>query len=150
MSYEGWSDRLTWLVNLWIKNHDAATCAYWKAATKFALFQSANHETVKAGTWSRAQAAVFTLANRLQREIQDDCAGTEGASGGLASDLLSSDLLSSALELVDWEEIAVDLLADFLPRSTRVEFRHRLYVRLLGCANRIREDAERLEAKGEM
>lgn len=145
MSYEGWSDHLTWLVNLWLKNHDAATCEYWRTAARLTWFDARTHDRVIEGVWNQSQAAVFVLADRLKGEIEDDCAGIEGASGGLGSDLMGS-----ALELVDWEEIAVDLLADFLPGSTKVEFRHRLSVRLLGRANRIREDAERFEAKGEM
>lgn len=88
--YNGWANKQTWTVSLWI-NNDQNAQAYWLEAAE--------------EMWDEddPEGSTRKLANRLKDEILGD-APLEGMYG---------DLLYSSLAKVDWDEIADPLMEDF-------------------------------------
>ena len=100
--YNGWTNYETRAVALWI-NNDLSTKMHWTAEAVDASLESPFCEMVQDGTWTSEEAARFDLADRLKDEITDASPTTEAS--------VYSDLLQAALDTVNWQEIAEDLLA---------------------------------------
>src|SRR5438093_144751 len=85
-TYNGWSNRETWAVNLWIINDQ---CSYfrWRNRTNELLGESPSRELIRA-----------TLAEEIRDVIEEECAIRKGG--------LAADLMNGALVEVDWREIA--------------------------------------------
>jgi hypothetical protein len=83
ITYNGWTNKATWLVKLWMDN-DQYTYSYWI-------------EQVNKNTDS------YQLADELEHYHQDILPEHTG---------LLADLLSSALAEVNWIEIAQSLISD--------------------------------------
>jgi len=108
-TYNGWANRETWLVALWINNdqgsqetvHDALTEAVGEVIVGE---QGYEHADVPLKDWQ---------AGDIVREIVEEWIydGDETQTAGLASDLLGT-----ALAAVDWSEIG----ASFLTSATEV------------------------------
>lgn len=107
MTYNGWTNRETWLVNLWIGNEEGSY-RYWRE-------EALRH-------WNRAmedhaddpkQHAKQDLADQLKEEITDQ-APTVTAD-------LYADLMDCALCEIDWWEIADHLLTEFAEQTTAPE-----------------------------
>lgn len=99
--YNGWTNYETWAVSLWIDNEHASQ-AYWHQEAKRAIRESVHCETVRGGIWTSEEAARFHLAKQLKDEITD--AGPDiGAT-------VYTDLLQAALDSVNWQEIADNLI----------------------------------------
>lgn len=92
--YQGWTNYETWLVNLWIEN-DQGTQEYWQDQAKECL---SDHECNK-------ESAATVLADMLASEHYEAVPVVQGA---------FSDLIDHALGVVNWHEIAADMLADCL------------------------------------
>jgi len=99
MTYNGWTNRETWLVNLWLGNNERSY-RYWRE-------EALQH-------WNRAidshadepkHQARQDLAEQLKEEIADEYPS-------VTADLYS-DLMECALSEIDWWEIAGHLLEDF-------------------------------------
>ncbi len=82
-TYNGWTNKVTWLVKLWIDN-DQPAYFYWQ-------------EQVISNT------NCYQLADQLERFYQDIAPEQAG---------LFADLLSNALAEVNWYEIANSLISD--------------------------------------
>jgi hypothetical protein len=82
--YNGWTNKETWLVYLWLSN-DQASDTQWRAV-------------------GREVSNVRTFADVLQQEIEE---GTETI---LSRSGLYTDLLNTALGRVDWTEVATHFL----------------------------------------
>lgn len=95
--YNGWTNYETWAVGLWIDN-DQATYNYWREETTRHIRQAAKDEMVKRGIYTAQESARYNLAQQLKDELSE-AAPNLGAS-------VYSDLLSSALEEVNWTELA--------------------------------------------
>lgn len=95
--YEGWSNKATWHVNLWISNEEPLY-RQWTRQARLALA----HAEIEAGEeHDRARViadATAALATAMEEELTSE-APELGAN-------LWSDLLNSALASVDWYEIA--------------------------------------------
>ena len=79
--YNGWTNYETWNVALWIDNEQGSQ-EYWREVTREIRETASEASQVKDAIWSIEQAARFTLADQLE------------------------DLLGSALDNVNWREIA--------------------------------------------
>ena len=101
--YNGWTNYETWAVSLWIDNEQASQ-AYWQQEAKRAIRESTHSEMVQGGTWTSEEAARFQLAKQLKEEITD-----AGPSMGAT---VYADLLQAALDSVNWQEIADNLIAE--------------------------------------
>ena len=82
--YNGWENKPTWLVNLWLEN-DESLYHYWLEA-------------------AREEADAYKLAKRLQDEIEDSNPLLDSAD-------LYSDLIGWAIAHVNWDEVAKSWLA---------------------------------------
>lgn len=98
-SYNGWSSYETWCINLWIGSEQSSD-AYWREQA-----QECWNESETERSFSKAERATLTLADRLKDEIEEGNPLAESAS-------LYSDLIGSALSEVNWYEIAAHFIAD--------------------------------------
>ncbi len=85
--YNGWTNKTTWLVKLWIDNEQSSQ-DYWLERA------------------SNVDGQIYTLESELMDYFQDEML-PEGLENGLYSDLLMS-----ALAEVNWAEIARSLIED--------------------------------------
>lgn len=83
--YNGWTNYETWAARLWLDN-DEGSYRYW-------------------GSEARQAKDIASLARQLEQEHED--AIPENMTTGLFADLLTS-----ALQEVNWEEIAESLIDD--------------------------------------
>lgn len=91
MEYNGFKNKATWLVNLWLTNTEVAV-TYW---SKVAHIEAKHHGFV---------VATQNVADRMEDVFQ-----------GMACDAVESrpmllDILQSALADVDWDHIAQNLM----------------------------------------
>lgn len=101
--YNGWTNYETWVTALWLDN-DFATQSYWREVTRECRLSAASAKQVKQGYWTAEEAARFTLADQLKKEVTD--------SAPIAEASLYADLLGAALQEVNWLEIADHYLVD--------------------------------------
>ncbi len=85
--YNGWTNKTTWLVKLWIDNEQSSQ-DYWLERA------------------SNVDGQIYTLESELMDYFQDEML-PKGLENGLYSDLLMS-----ALAEVNWAEIARSLIED--------------------------------------
>lgn len=106
-TYKGWKNRATWAVNLHMHNDHAVQDHFVNMALGIRV-AAATHPRVLDGTWTRSQAAMFTLADRMKEYHEASLVHDRVTPDwGNAIEL---DLLTSALGTVEWSEIAVALL----------------------------------------
>jgi hypothetical protein len=78
-TYNGWSNRETWLASLWLNNDEASYCVLRDAL--------------------RGSGDLFDQADWLERALRDQLEDETGRAN------LWSDLLSTAFERVNWVEV---------------------------------------------
>ncbi len=100
-TYSGWSNYETWCVKLWMDN-DENSYNHWQAHARNA-FEIAEPSP----QFIKADEARHDLANRLESEHSEFA---DAFTGGKAC--VFTDLLRSALDSVNWHEIAESLLSD--------------------------------------
>ncbi len=101
--YNGWSNYETWAVALWLDNEEDAS-TYWRLTAREVARAAATDPEVTGGWMSAARLTRHRLARRLRDELEAD-APDLGAT-------LYADLLGSALDAVDWDEVAGSYLDD--------------------------------------
>ena len=99
--YNGWKNYNTWSVHLWLTNEEASQRCWEQMAREARHAPSC--EQVEDGTWSE-EGAKFVLADWLKEALEEQA--FEAVPGGT----LWSDLLGSAMQEVDWDEIAAAFL----------------------------------------
>ena len=98
-TYNGWTNRETWLVNLWLSNDQGTYDALENLVAGIAA------EDTEFGTISREHR----IANALESFVDDVIAPPDAdVPYGLAVDLITS-----ALARVDWRELADNYAEDF-------------------------------------
>ena len=95
--YNGYENYETWAVALWLNNEES-TYRYWRELACEEKREAPRCREVKEKIWPAEKAARFRLAARLKEEVCDE-APELGA-------CLYSDLLGSALDSVNWHEVA--------------------------------------------
>lgn len=110
-TYEGWTNRETWCVKLWIDN-DQGTHEYWRDQVRFLL--SEEGQAAHRDRWfgmhkdSPKLVAAFALEEQLKEEIEEE------ASEIMETPSLLADLLSGAYARVNWREIAQTMVTDMI------------------------------------
>ena len=102
-SYNGWSNYETWCVNLWMSS-DEGSAAYWEMIAQDIAECADDYVDSYPESFSLVEIAKYRLADRLRDEMQipDDLEG------------LWRDLVGSALDEVDWSEIAESMLGEYV------------------------------------
>lgn len=101
--YNGWKNYETWAYALWMDNEESSYNAS-RAMASEVLAEAADHDNVGSGIWTERQAAVFTLADRLKDEAEEAMPDLQAS--------VWSDLLRSAIQEIDWIEIASNLIEE--------------------------------------
>lgn len=101
--YNGWTNYETWVTALWLDN-DEGSQNYWRKIAGECKLAAPHADQVEKEIWTIEEAARFTLADRLKDEIEEGSPVQEAS--------LYSDLLGAALQEVNWNEIAENLLSD--------------------------------------
>ena len=96
--YNGWANRQTWIVGLWIDN-DHATYNRVVQEVEYLKERAPDASQVLAGIWTVEQYIKFKLADWIKEIITFGNPLADDAS-------LYSDLLGYALAMVDWQEVA--------------------------------------------
>lgn len=99
--YNGWTNYETWAVALWLGN-EQTTCDYWAEIAEQCKAEAPEADQVESEIWTVAEAARFNLADQLKEDIESGSPLEEAS--------LYSDLLNSAIQEVNWNEIAASLL----------------------------------------
>ena len=95
--YNGWTNYETWTVALWLGN-DETTCDYCADVADECKAEAPDSDQVKSGIWTVGEAARYQLAERLKEDIESGSPLEEAS--------MYSDLLNSAIQSVNWKEIA--------------------------------------------
>ena len=103
MTYNGWTNYETWLVNLWRENEEPSY-RFWRARATEVLKQAPQTADVARGQFSVDDAARLQLANELREWVEE--------ANPIQEPTVYSDLLNAALAEVNWLEIAGHLVAD--------------------------------------
>jgi predicted RNase H-like HicB family nuclease len=102
-TYEGWTNRETWLIKLWIDN-DQGEADYWatEAADHAAELVSDAIDDASAGEENRL-TAIYTLSKALESYYDVAVQSLTG---------VWADLMTGALARVNWREIATSMVED--------------------------------------
>ena len=106
-SYNGWHNRETWCVALWLSNEESSY-RYWQDAAREAYREAKDDPDVTKGTFTRKESAGFALKDRLKEEHEE----AAGLASGQQAATVFTDLMQGALDSVDWYEIAHDDLLE--------------------------------------
>ncbi len=103
-TYNGWTNYETWVVKLWMDNEEDS----YRGGC--AMAQEAWDEAEATGDWTREQAALFALEDRLKADYEE--AKDIILDNAKISSSVWADLLGAALSEVNWREIATAMLDD--------------------------------------
>ncbi len=99
-TYNGWTNKATWLVKLWIDNEQYEQERWLLSA------QDCRANATQSDYWTEEQAATYALSAQLQEQFEEDGGELTGVNGFWA------DLMGWALALVNWDEVAKALIED--------------------------------------
>ena len=96
-AYAGWTNYQTWAVHQWLTN-DESSHKHCREEAEAHVRNAPHADSVRRGIFSESLAARCGLAHQLRREFEDAVPIKDGS--------VYSDLLESAMNEVNWGEIA--------------------------------------------
>ncbi len=103
-TYNGWTNKPTWLVKLWIDNDQNIQEMWLSAAKQYS--ESAKRPTADTYILDEDSRATYMLSRALEAEFESICLRR------LTSASFQSDLMSYALACVNWDEVAKAIIED--------------------------------------
>jgi hypothetical protein len=103
-SYQGWTNYATWCVASWLMN-ESGSYHHWRDRTRSTVRGAWSMENVFNGRWTETEGARIGLSSQLKEEIQEAIPLIDAS--------LYSDLLQSAMDNVEWPEIARSFIENF-------------------------------------
>lgn len=103
--YNGWANKPTWLVKLWIDNEEG-DYLYWRDAAQEALglqLEDRSEASDAPATEDEKREAAYALAKRLEDEIE---AGSPDVKGFWA------DMVGYSIATVNWDEVAEAMIEE--------------------------------------
>ena len=113
-TYNGWTNYETWCVHLWLTNDSGSYC-YWSDQATVHLNDSARCAQVMSGTWTREDAARYSLASELKESFEQYHPFHGDHLEKLRRPDVFTDLLDAAISEVNWDEVASSFLDDLEP-----------------------------------
>lgn len=115
--YQGWKNYETWAVHLWISNDQGTHFMYDEQAAE--QYREAVRHDKTSGREEWTEQAASVLAGQMEEDIAN-----EEACPVLSASTVYTDLLRSALDEVDWAEIAVAYVENIDRDEIEAEERH--------------------------
>ena len=114
MKYNGWANYETWVVKLWIDN-DEVMLKSWQDRLKEIVSYLKTPEG-----YSDSDKKLFTLKDRFIHEMEKDLREDFKDSAPDLGASVWADLLNSAIQEVNFYEIAEDMVTNYLAEASHV------------------------------
>ena len=116
--YQGWTNYETWVTKRWL-DYEQWSCDHLRELTKEAREQAPKSSQVKEKRWTVDVAGGYLLADMV-RDLVEQLMDNDAIAGEAS---LKTDLLGEAIENINFDEIAENLLREVKTTENMCEFK---------------------------